>query len=530
MNEQNTNRTTEDEMSTISPTNQQAIDDAVFSLWAFENDSDTEGVFTSSQTPRDTDSDSNEEDFNINQTNIVTDEESNDANFIPFYTQENIRSPFPSIQHSSTPDISYNNYEIITTPPSSIQSEFPRTPKRAVKKRQTASVGIFTFASTFLARARLADRNSKYKEAIQNYMAALELDSSLNCLSELATALEEDKQYTKSVEYYRRSIEELDDMLAMYNLADLYTRIYRKEIRVPISFDEQCIDHIIPEPQEKVEPTYTVPVNDNDSPLSFTNQRRHHDSHSRELFRERMTTQEEKEVTDDEEEVTWSIVRTPSNSLFENVNHYPLQHNSEKNKRDTQNRLDLYKSNAIKYFKMASNKDDNEAKERLLMCLHKFDKKAFAETLSTVLKTRHDFVESLYKYEGSSPRPNTFAHWTQNNNMLEIIDYLKDPKQDITSDSAVIYKSLFNADNNSKLIEECIDIIRLNSGVVRRYENKLKLFTKLNARMECGICYDCDKIHIDFNCGHTTCYECYKRCINNCCPFCREDLEEQWFD
>lgn len=517
MSEQNTNSATENEMSIITQTNQQAIDDALFSLWAFENDSNTE-------------SDSDEEDFNIDQTNIVTDEESNEADFIPFYTQENIRSPFPSIQPSSTPETSYNNYQIMTTPPSSIQSEFPQTPIRAIKKKRTMPVGIFTFASTFLRKARLADRNSKYKEAIENYMAALELDSSSNCLSELATALEENKQYKTAVGYYKRAIEELDDILAMYNLADLYTRIYRKEIRVPSSFDEECIDHIIPEPHEKIEPMSTIPVNDDVSSISFTNQRRDHDSCSREMFCQITVTRQEEHETQEEEEVTWSIVRTPSNAPFEHVNHRRSLQKSEKNKINTQNRLDLYKSNAIKYFKMAANKDDNEAKERLLMCLHKFDKKAFAEMLSTVLKSKQEYIESLYKYEGSSPAPNTFAHWTQNNNMLEIIDYLKDPKQDIACDSAAIYKNLFNTYDNSNLIEECIGIIRLNSGVVRRYENKLKLFTSLNAKMECGICYDSDKIHIDFNCGHTTCNECYKRCINSCCPFCREDLEEQWFD
>lgn len=53
------------------------------------------------------------------------------------------------------------------------------------------------------------------------------------------------------------------------------------------------------------------------------------------------------------------------------------------------------------------------------------------------------------------------------------------------------------------------------------YRTKYALFTKLNHRDECGICYDVD-LHLDLACGHCVCKNCYLKLMTAaCCPFCR---------
>ena len=52
------------------------------------------------------------------------------------------------------------------------------------------------------------------------------------------------------------------------------------------------------------------------------------------------------------------------------------------------------------------------------------------------------------------------------------------------------------------------------------YNNKIRLFTKLNNIMECGICYDIE-LNIDLKCGHCVCCNCYIITSDTPCPFCR---------
>ncbi len=52
------------------------------------------------------------------------------------------------------------------------------------------------------------------------------------------------------------------------------------------------------------------------------------------------------------------------------------------------------------------------------------------------------------------------------------------------------------------------------------YNNKIRLFTKLNNIMECGICYDIE-LNIDLKCGHCVCCNCYIITSDAPCPFCR---------
>lgn len=55
---------------------------------------------------------------------------------------------------------------------------------------------------------------------------------------------------------------------------------------------------------------------------------------------------------------------------------------------------------------------------------------------------------------------------------------------------------------------------------VRIYRTKKALFTKLNHWAECGVCFN-HALHLDIECGHCVCEECYLKLMNAPCPFCR---------
>ena len=52
------------------------------------------------------------------------------------------------------------------------------------------------------------------------------------------------------------------------------------------------------------------------------------------------------------------------------------------------------------------------------------------------------------------------------------------------------------------------------------YRNKVQLFTSLNHITECGICFN-TALHLNLNCGHCVCKDCYLRLFDDPCPFCR---------
>ena len=52
------------------------------------------------------------------------------------------------------------------------------------------------------------------------------------------------------------------------------------------------------------------------------------------------------------------------------------------------------------------------------------------------------------------------------------------------------------------------------------YNNKVRVFERLNNVQECQICYE-DKLNIDLHCGHEVCTNCYKQIYKQCCPWCR---------
>ena len=72
-----------------------------------------------------------------------------------------------------------------------------------------------------------------------------------------------------------------------------------------------------------------------------------------------------------------------------------------------------------------------------------------------------------------------------------------------------------------------VDVVRLLDCLRKTpqycaFKNKVALFTRLNHVVECGICYDNDKVNIDIHCGHTVCVDCYTHLYDKVCPFCRQ--------
>jgi len=73
--------------------------------------------------------------------------------------------------------------------------------------------------------------------------------------------------------------------------------------------------------------------------------------------------------------------------------------------------------------------------------------------------------------------------------------------------------------NTSMIFDKWIVMLK-DFNDYRVYENKIKLFERLNNITTCNICYD-DKLNIDLNCGHTVCKDCYIKLYLDKCPFCR---------
>lgn len=51
------------------------------------------------------------------------------------------------------------------------------------------------------------------------------------------------------------------------------------------------------------------------------------------------------------------------------------------------------------------------------------------------------------------------------------------------------------------------------------FNNKIRLFESLNNYKECVVCHEENVLHINFNCGHEICKNCYlkmDKCYYNC--------------
>jgi tetratricopeptide (TPR) repeat protein len=77
--------------------------------------------------------------------------------------------------------------------------------------------------------------------------------------------------------------------------------------------------------------------------------------------------------------------------------------------------------------------------------------------------------------------------------------------------------------HNETLVETIDDFMKelySQNPELTIYKNKIALFTKLNHVEECGICYE-TKLHVDLNCAHCVCVDCYAMVYKKPCPFCR---------
>lgn len=82
------------------------------------------------------------------------------------------------------------------------------------------------------------------------------------------------------------------------------------------------------------------------------------------------------------------------------------------------------------------------------------------------------------------------------------------------------YKLLNSSENKNNLITLEIENIKQQKEIII-YENKVRLFKRLNNYKKCTICLSEDVLHIDMNCGHEICINCYKPNMKCYYPFCK---------
>ena len=75
-------------------------------------------------------------------------------------------------------------------------------------------------------------------------------------------------------------------------------------------------------------------------------------------------------------------------------------------------------------------------------------------------------------------------------------------------------------DTKNSVYEKLEEIYRQNDAITI-YNNKLRLFTKLNHVEECEICCNTE-LHLNLHCGHCVCKNCYIQLLNKPCPYCRQ--------
>ena len=100
------------------------------------------------------------------------------------------------------------------------------------------------------------------------------------------------------------------------------------------------------------------------------------------------------------------------------------------------------------------------------------------------------------------------------NNNTAMINLEFHYKDDLLS----FYCLLSKIENKNDLINEKINEL-LQNKQIRAYKNKIKLFKSLNNYKNCIVCLEENVLHINFECGHDVCTECYhkmNKCYYNC--------------
>jgi hypothetical protein len=175
------------------------------------------------------------------------------------------------------------------------------------------------------------------------------------------------------------------------------------------------------------------------------------------------------------------------------------------------NLADLYcneKNNElmVQYFEMAVQHGDDASRKRLILHYHNVaDMPNFARHYYLQLSCDDDGAGDDDIWDaGDSDDENDYSKFQKSHNSLTLAAQLGRGE---TRDNADVVRLL---DSLHKTPQYCT------------FKNKVALFTRLNHVVECGICYDNDKVNIDIHCGHTVCVDCYTQLYDKVCPFCRQ--------
>ena len=229
---------------------------------------------------------------NIQTTSISDDDDSDSNSMANFDTTRAIndnddRAPYPNRNRNTR------------------QPESRKWPQETSERKL---IGIRSFATIYIEKAKLADRRGRNKLAIKYYAAAYELDPYMEYLSDYATCLEKDQQYKKAEVYYLEAIDNLDPKsksnLAIYNLADMYLHLSRLKIKT--SSGRTLFQRNTEHSQNTVQIIQTLPLRSEsqESSTEFSNQKKNEESSTNTLFNNN--------IVQSDDEVTWCIDRSPS--------------------------------------------------------------------------------------------------------------------------------------------------------------------------------------------------------------------------
>ena len=161
----------------------------------------------------------------------------------------------------------------------------------------------------------------------------------------------------------------------------------------------------------------------------------------------------------------------------------------------------------VQYFEMAAQLDDIASRKRLIMHYYKeTDMSNFAKHYYTHLSCNDDdFDDDDDNFDDDDVDFRQFQ--------------LSHSKLAIAKQFDLFLKH--TTDIDAHVLQLCEYLHQLPEYCALK--NKVALFTRLNHVVECGICYDDDKVNIDIHCGHTVCVDCYTMVYNKACPFCRQE-------
>jgi hypothetical protein len=180
-----------------------------------------------------------------------------------------------------------------------------------------------------------------------------------------------------------------------------------------------------------------------------------------------------------------------------------------------------------KYYLMAIEKNISDAMYNLgqyyryIIKNYKLMEKYYLMAIDLKHSTALDSIISYYKNEKNNDRVIKYYLFGIQNNICRTGRYVKCCEKYL-NDNLKCYHILSNLENteNNDHLKKTLKRLK-NTNEVKCYLNKIKLFRKLNNFPEeiCVVCHESNKLHIDLNCGHTLCKDCYcyiDKCYYNC--------------